>query len=117
MWISEDFLTFLKTLAFAIGFPLGVAFAFFISPVIVNLIELIIGGARLRILELFIKAVIITFFTIAIGGAAVSGLIELYHHSNIWITLVIAIMWAIVPVLWIISKVRQIKGTGRSYDL
>ena len=117
MWISEDFLAFLKTLAFAIGFPLAIAFAFFISPVIVNLIELIIGAARLRILELFIKAVIITFFAIAIGGVAIEGLSELYHYSNIWITLVIASIWAIVPVLWIISKVRQIKGTGRSYDL
>ena len=117
MWISEGLLEFLKILAFLIAILIAIEFAVFLSELIVNLIEQTIGEARFRILELLIKAAIAILITYVVGSVAILGLRELFHQSNIWITLIIAISWAIVPVLWIISKIRQIKGDGRSYDL
>ena len=106
MWISDQFSGLLKSLALAIA--IGLIY------ILGDRIKEKKGEPGYRIFLLIVKVSIAIIFTVWVGGIVIMGLNNLFHQTNIWVFLPTAIVLAIVPILWIISKVRQIKGTGRS---
>ena len=99
MWMSEDFKSFLSFLA-----------AIFVVGLLREIIKHIFRA--FPIIDITIGVTLYVVFLIV----AIGKLIQVYFQTKVWIYLAIAIAMAILPILWIFSKVKHKKETDKLND-